>query len=139
MDNNYIIYDGQLYHHGVKGMKWGVRRYRRKARAAYSASSRMFGEKRRQKVMEKAREYDEAADALARGDRTKADALRKQTREKVKRAAKIGAAVTAGCLAAYGGYKLNDYLNSFSYTVNGKSVSRQEFASVVKTVAKSLS
>lgn len=24
----YIIYDGQLYHHGVKGMKWGVKRYR---------------------------------------------------------------------------------------------------------------
>lgn len=23
----YILYDGELYHHGIKGQKWGIRRY----------------------------------------------------------------------------------------------------------------
>lgn len=27
MSNYYISTDGELYHHGVKGQKWGVRRY----------------------------------------------------------------------------------------------------------------
>ena len=26
MENNYVIVNGELYHHGVKGMKWGVRK-----------------------------------------------------------------------------------------------------------------
>lgn len=30
MSQNYIIVNGELYHHGVKGQKWGIRRYQNK-------------------------------------------------------------------------------------------------------------
>lgn len=29
MNDNYVIHDGQLYHHGIKGMKWGIRRFQK--------------------------------------------------------------------------------------------------------------
>jgi hypothetical protein len=50
MNNCVIVCDGELYHHGIKGQKWGIRRYenddgtlteagkKRYARAQYNAS-----------------------------------------------------------------------------------------------------
>lgn len=49
MENNYIIVDGQLRHAGIKGMKWGVRRYQNK-----DGSLTELGKKRYYKSADKA-------------------------------------------------------------------------------------
>ena len=81
------MYEYELYHHGVKGMKWGVRRYQNK-----DGSLTPAGKKR----------YDDS------GENTKP---KMSTKKKIA----IGAAVVAGTLAVAGGvylYKKKSYLTS---------------------------
>lgn len=81
----------QLQHHGVKGMKWG----RRKARPVSVGGSRHAGRT---------------------ADSPEAQAARKEARrKKAKRALKIGTAVVAAGLAAYGAKKLHDVVRDKNY------------------------
>lgn len=78
----YYVKETELFHVGVKGMKWG----RRKARPTGSGAGRRGG----------------ATQA------TTNPAAQKQARKsKAKRALKIGAAVAGTALAAYGTYKIS--------------------------------
>lgn len=78
--------DFELRHYGVKGMKWG----RRKARPQPTGTGRSSGQ------------VDNSPEAQA--------ARREARRQKLKRAAKIGAAVAGTALAAYGTYKVAKYM-----------------------------
>lgn len=41
---DYYIYKGELYHWGIKGMKWGVRRYQNKDGSLTKAGKKRYGE-----------------------------------------------------------------------------------------------
>lgn len=73
---NYARSPDELYHYGVKGMRWGVRK-----------------------------EY-EPHPRKRKGNKDKSTKRKKGLTDKQKRAIKIGAAVAATALAVYGGYKL---------------------------------
>ena len=74
----------ELYHHGIKGQKWGIRRWQYEdGRFNEEGKERYFG-KTKEQISLKTKLSD----------------------PRVKRAIKIGVAVAATALVAYGGYKL---------------------------------
>ena len=116
--NEYELY---LCHHGVKGMKWGVR----KAKKLVRTSGRF---------LKKTAGY--ASKTIAKGRVTHPNGSNKssttmknneQYKDKVskaKKAVKVGAAVAGTVLAVYGAKKLNDVLHDFNYEQGMRAIER---------------
>lgn len=81
-------YGPELYHYGVKGMRWGVRRFQRKDGSLTSAGKKRYGD-----------------------DDSKAErsSEKKGLTSNQKKAIAIGAAVVAAALVTYGAYKLGAF------------------------------
>lgn len=80
-----MYYNRQLYHYGILGQKWGVRRYQNRDGTLTNA-----GKKR----------YSTATNETSENS----------NKQKIKKAVKIGAIVAGTALAAYGGYKAHEWI-----------------------------
>ena len=79
----------ELYHHGIKGQKWGIRRFE-------NPDGTLTPEGK----------------ARYRGENSIKQRLSMKLKDpKVQKAIKIGAAVAGSALAIYGGYKFSQYMN----------------------------
>lgn len=126
MANNYYLTSNgsfvsgeDLMHYGIPGMKWGVRKRIDPVSTARKGrmSSQSYGNMNSAKAAYK--QSKQAYRAAKKAERNSPEAKAHRV-AKAKRAAKIGAAVAATALAAYGAYKLNSYVKTKNAQIAAK-------------------
>ena len=115
---DYAIINGELYHYGLKGMKWGQRRWQYDdGRFNDAGKERYFGQKSSHRpdsvrVLQGDSPKQKSSGSSKPGTGTVRTEPKEFDKEKAKKIAKnvaIGAAVVGGTvLVAYGGYKLHE-------------------------------
>ena len=93
-----LIRESDLAHHGIKGQKWGQRRFQNEDGTWTAAGKERYGD-----------DGSGQSRSLPNANKSAKEAQLKNARaEKIKKAAKVGAVIAGTALVAYGAYKLND-------------------------------
>lgn len=124
-----LPYSAELYHHGIKGQKWGLRRFQQENGTLTSAGRERYAD-----AIAKS-----AANASGSTKNSGSSAGSSQRKEKLKKIAKA-AAITAGTAAvAYGTYKLakSGALSNVTNSINSsdRAEKRTTTASRIKDAA----
>ena len=127
MENKYILNpDGELYHYGIKGQKWGIRRYQNK-----NGTLKLAGKKRRKDTSNWSDDAKEAARIKKKSvnEMSNAELQKLNNRQNLERqysqlnpsTVKRGIAAI-GATAAFMGTILKVYNNSDKIVAAGKRV-----------------
>lgn len=106
MSNDVIFYD-ELYHHGIKGMKWGVRRFQKTDGTLTSAGKKRYADDGAVPKKTKHRQNLEA-NYKAKGMTAKEAEAAASKRIKIEKTVAITAGLTVAACAAY--YARNKYI-----------------------------
>lgn len=139
----YVLINGRIYdrnelaHHGIKGMKWGRRRWQNNDGSLTPAGRQRYSDdvyekkaayKQAKKDYKQTRKTADSYEDVGKGKDARAKAKFEYEKAKKdydnsaegkeaaaarrKKAIKVGVAVAGTALAAYGAYKLNDYVKT---------------------------
>jgi len=107
----------ELYHFGIKGMKWGVRRWQNSDGTFNDAGKeRYFGRLKKSKTFQRVRN-NPLVDKQINAAKNKWDGLTDEQKKLIK----IGAVVAVTTLAAYGAYRVYRSNNAISFIPPNKS------------------
>ena len=106
--SEYVFTKDELAHHGIKGQKWGQRRFQNPDGSYTPEGLERYG---------RSTKNQNGENSLKRGSNKKNKVLSTLKDPKVQKALKVGAAVAGTALAAYGAYKAYEFINNKSEVI----------------------